>query len=263
MKLAICQCTPMPLDTAANLARLERFAAQAVASGAQLLVLPEMFSSGYNIGAVATRRLAEPAQGPFAHAAAHLARRYRLALCYGYPELGEDGAVYNSALLLDEHGEALLNYRKRQLFGELDRLQFRPGQTLPQVAQLQGWQVGLQICYDIEFPEGARHLARAGAELIVVPTANMCGFEFIATVTVRSRAYENQCFVAYANYSGAEGELRYCGLSSVNGPAASHQALGPCAESMLIHTLDRDELAMSHRQNPYLADLRTCPPSAP
>ncbi|MBD1552147.1 carbon-nitrogen hydrolase family protein [Pseudomonas typographi] len=257
MKLALCQCTPLPLDSAGNLARLERFAAQAAGEGARLLVLPEMFSSGYNIGAAAVRQLAEAADGPFAQAAAAIARRHRIALCYGYPEAGGGGAVYNSARLLDEQGAPLLNYRKLQLFGDLDRQQFSAGAWLPTVAMLHGWQVGLQICYDIEFPEGARYLARAGAELILVPTANMRGFEFIAEVTVRSRAYENQCFVAYANYTGAEGALQYCGLSSVNGPAASREAMAAGQEGLLYAELDKAELTVSRRENPYLADLRT------
>lgn len=257
MKIALYQCPPLPLDTAANLARLGTFAAAAAQQGAQLLVLPEMFSSGYAIGAAAARRLAEPMAGPFAQAAARIAREHNIALCYGYPEATPTGAVYNSAQLINSEGQALLNYRKLQLFGALDHEQFSPGGQLPLVAELNGWRVGLQICYDIEFPEGARYLAQAGAELILVPTANMRGFEFIAQVTVRARAFENACFLAYANYTGAENPLHYCGLSSISGPAGSHECMAADTPGLKVVQLNRDELTISRRNNPYLTDLRT------
>lgn len=255
MKIALCQCLPGTLDVAGNRQRLADFAAAAAAQGAQLLVLPEMFSSGYAIGAEAVRRLAEPQDGAFAEHAARIAREYGVALCYGYPEAA-NGGVYNSAQLIDSRGQRLLNYRKWQLFGDLDRQQFAPGDAAPEVASLLGWQVGLQICYDIEFPEGARHLARAGAELILVPTANMRGFEFVADVTVRSRAFENLCFVAYANYVGSEGPFEYCGHSSVNGPGGSRSDLPGEREGLLVVELQREERAACERDNPYLRDVR-------
>lgn len=256
LRIALYQCQPLPLDVAGNLARLEAQAALAAEQGAAVLVLPEMFTTGYNIGADAVARLAEPADGPTARRVAAIARHLGIALCYGYPEKGKGEQVFNSAQLIDAHGQPLLNYRKRQLFGALDRQQFDEGDASERVAILAGWPVGLQICYDIEFPEGTRRLAQAGAELVLVPTANMAGFEFIAQVTVRARAWESQCFVAYANYIGKEGELAYCGLSSVNGPSGS-RAEAPASEStLLVVTLDRAELTKSRRENPYLQDLR-------
>ncbi|MFY8044397.1 MAG: nitrilase-related carbon-nitrogen hydrolase, partial [Rhodoferax sp.] len=74
------------------------------------------------------------------------------------------------------------------------------------------------ICYDVEFPEATRRLALAGADLIVVPTANMPEFDFVAQSLVPVRAYENQLYVAYANYIGAEGAVHYGGLSLLAAP---------------------------------------------
>lgn len=257
MKIALYQCLPGSLDVEGNLRRLDHVAAQAVAQGAKVLVLPELFSTGYAIGAEAVQQLAEPVDGPFAEHAARIARTHGVALCYGYPERGRDGAIYNSAMLLGVDGQPLLNYRKWQLFGALDREQFSEGDGAPRVANLLGWQVGLQICYDVEFPEGVRHLASAGAELVLVPTANMRGFEFIADVTVRSRAFENLCFVAYANYVGVEGPFEYCGRSSVNGPKGSRFDLPGEGEGLLVVDISRDEREAALRDNPYLTDYRT------
>lgn len=256
LRIALYQCEPRPLDVAGNLARLEVQAARAAEQGAAVLVLPEMFMTGYNIGAEAVQRLAEPAQGSMAERAAAIARTQGIALCYGYPERGENGQVFNSAQLIDGNGQPLLNYRKRQLFGALDREQFSEGDALERVARLAGWSVGLQICYDIEFPEGTRRLAQAGAELVLVPTANMAGFEFIAQVTVRARAWESPCFVGYANFVGQENGLAYCGLSSVNGPSGSRVEASSGRSKLLVTTLYRAELTKSRRENPYLTDLR-------
>ena len=80
MRIALYQCPPLPLDIEANLQRLARQAELAAAAGAQLLVCPEMFLSGYNIGAAAVARLAEPAHGPSALRVAELARQHGLAI---------------------------------------------------------------------------------------------------------------------------------------------------------------------------------------
>jgi predicted amidohydrolase len=231
-------------------------ARQAAAQGVELLVFPEMFLSGYNIGAAAVTRLAEAADGPSARQVAQIAKAHGLAIIYGYPERGEDGRIYNAAQLIDTQGQRLGNYRKTHLFGELDRSMFSQGCETCPVIELNGWRLGLLICYDLEFPENARRLALAGADLIVVPTANMMPYEFIAEVTVRSRAYENQCYVAYANYSGHEGSIHYCGLSSIVGPqglALNHTGQQEC---LVGATLDQNALKASRNATPYLLDRR-------
>ena len=147
--------------------------------GADLLVCPEMYLTGYAIGPAAVRRLAEPVDGPSAARAAAIAREAGMALLYGYPELGADGRVYNAALLLDRDGRPLANHRKTHLYGDLDRNAFSAGDGPPTIAELDGVRLGILICYDVEFPENVRLLALAGAELMAVPTANMVPFSFV------------------------------------------------------------------------------------
>ena len=256
MHVALCQCTPQPLAVIDNLARLQAQVRAAKVLGVQLLVFPEMFLTGYDIGVAAVQRLAEAANGPSAHVIAGIAEAHGMAIAYGYPERGADGQLYNSVQLFDGRGNSRLNYRKTHLFGELDRALFSPGGDHYPVVDLDGWRVGVLICYDIEFPENARRLALAGTELILVPTANMLPFEFIADVTVRSRAFENQCFVVYANYCGAEGSLRYCGMSSIVGPDGTRLA-GAGAGPALSHALlDREALSNARQANDYRQDRR-------
>lgn len=254
MRVAVYQCPPLPLDPAANLQRLHQVAMEA--KGADLLVLPEMFMTGYNIGAEAVSTLAEVYNGEWAQQIGRIAKAAGLAIVYGYPERTADGQIYNAVQLIDAHGERLCNYRKSHLFGDLDRSMFSPGDSELPVVELNCWKLGFLICYDLEFPENARRLALAGAELIVVPTANMVPFDFVADVTVRARAFENQCYVAYANYCGHEGDIQYCGQSSIAAPDGSRIALAGLDEALIVGELDRQLMNDSRQANRYLSDRR-------
>jgi predicted amidohydrolase len=242
------------MDVAGNLQRLHQLALEA--KGADLLVLPEMFLTGYNIGVDAVSVLAEVYNGESAQQVARIAKAAGIAILYGYPERTEDGQIYNAVQLIDANGERLCNYRKTHLFGDLDRSMFSPGTNDFPVVELNGWKLGFLICYDLEFPENARRLALEGAELILVPTANMIPFDFIADVTVRARAFENQCYVAYANYCGHEGDIHYCGQSSIAAPDGSRIAQAGLDEALIVGELDRQLMVDSRAANRYLLDRR-------
>ncbi|RMT82367.1 carbon-nitrogen hydrolase family protein [Pseudomonas viridiflava] len=256
MRVALYQCTPLPLDVSGNLTRLQQQAKAAAAQGAQVLVCPEMFLTGYNIGAHACAELAQAQDGPAATRIAEMAREQGIAILYGYPERSAEQQIYNAVQLIDSHGNRLSNYRKTHLFSDLDKSMFAAGEALGPVVELNGWRVGMLICYDVEFPENTRRLALDGAELILVPTANMAPFDFVCDVTVRARAFENHCYVVYANYCGSEGEIRYCGLSSVCAPDGSRPALAAQDEALLIADLDRAQLTQARTVNDYFKDRR-------
>jgi predicted amidohydrolase len=256
MRIALYQCPPLPLDINGNLMRLARQAQAAALEGAQLLVCPEMFLTGYNIGRDAANRLAQPRDGLAAAQVAAIAQSAGIAILYGYPERGMDDQIYNAVQLIDARGHSLCNYRKTHLFGLLDKGMFAAGGDEFPVIELNGWRLGLLICYDVEFPENARRLALAGAELILVPTANMTPYDFVCEVTVRARAFENQCYLVYANYCGREGDIHYCGLSSVCAPDGSQAALALRDETLLLATLDTEGGRGSKAINTYFDDRR-------
>ncbi len=256
MRIALFQGSRERGTVAANLARLAGVARDAALGGAGLLICPEMYLTGYAIGPGAVRRLAEPADGPSATAAAGIARDAGIAVLYGYPELGGDGRVHNAALLLDRHGRRRAGYRKTHLFGSLDRDAFAPGDEAPAVVELDGLKLGILICYDVEFPESVRHLALQGAELVAVPTANMVPYSFVMRTLVPARAYENHLFVAYANRCGREGEIDYLGESCVVGPDGLDLARAGQGEELLLADLDLDLLRQRQPLNSYLADRR-------
>ncbi|WP_201740848.1 carbon-nitrogen hydrolase family protein [Rhodoferax sp. TS-BS-61-7] len=260
LTLALLQCAPAPLDVAGNLQRLDQAAQQAAAAGAQVLVCPEMFISGYAIGAAAVQQLAQPADGAWAQAVAAIAQRHHIAVVYGYPEQDASGAVFNAAQWISAQGQRCLSYRKTYLFGDLDSNQFAAGAPSAATFMLQGWTIGLLICYDVEFPEATRRLALAGADLIVVPTANMPAYDFVAQALVPVRAYENQMYVAYANYMGAEGDVHYGGLSLLAAPDGQAVAQADRQPTLLIATLDDARLSTARAANRHVRDAAALPP---
>ena len=160
MRVALYQCPPLPLEVAGNLKRLRQLAHEA--TGADVLVLPEMFLTGYNIGAEAVGALAEARDGESAQTIADIAQSAGLAILYGYPERADDGQIYNAVQLIDANGQRLCNYRKTHLFGDLDHSMFSAGDDDFPLVELNGWKLGFLICYDLEFPENTRRLALAG-----------------------------------------------------------------------------------------------------
>jgi predicted amidohydrolase len=256
VRVALFQAAGTPGDVAANLAAIDRAAHEAAEAGARLVVFPEAFVSGYNIGPELMLALAEPADGSYVHRMREIAAGAGIALLCGYPEL-EGDAVFNSAVLIARDGSVVLNYRKTHLYGELDRAAFRAGDALPPVVEIDGIRVGVLVCFDIEFPEPARRLALAGAQLIAVPTALMEPSAWIANTLVPARAAENQVFVAYCNRVGTEGSLTYVGHSCVAGPGGGPVASGPRDEEMLLYAdIDLDEIAAARSRHNYLEERR-------
>ncbi|RFB81240.1 carbon-nitrogen hydrolase family protein [Methylovirgula sp. 4M-Z18] len=254
MRIGILQGPEVADSPSANLERLGR--AISTAGQPRLMITPEMFMTGYNIGPAATAAAAQAADGEWSAAIAALARQSGSAILYGYPERGIDGKVYNSAQLIDRDGRRLANHRKAHLFGEIDRSAFAEGDGEAVVTELDGVKIGLLICYEVEFPENVRLLALAGAEFVAVPTALMQPYTFIAREMVRTRAYENQVFLAYANRCGAEGDLTYLGQSCIVAPDGSDLARATTNEDVIAANLDFAGMAGSRALNTYLHDRR-------
>lgn len=252
--LSIYQATPAFRDVRANLETVSRIAAAARGAGSSLLVLPELFLSGYNLGAAA-RDLAEPADGPTVAELSAIARAHGLGIVAGFPEAA-DGRLYNAAVLVDANGTCRAVYRKTHLFGADEPRIFHPGERLPLI-DLPEARIGLAICYDIEFAEVARMLAEARAQIIVVPTANMTPYWNVPTTLVRARALECGVGVVYANLSGAEGALAYTGLSAAVGPDGRDVArAGP--DGPVLLTVPFASLTAAHKiSTTQAADRRT------
>jgi len=235
MKLAVFQSHPARADKPANLARLREIAGASALAGADILVCSELFLTRYNVGDE-TRGLAEPVDGPSVTQARTIARDTGCALVLGYPELAND-TVYNSAAMIGGDGEVLANYRKINLFGDAEKVLFSPGDTVPTV-NYKGRRIALGICYDIEIPEFGRQATADGADLLLVPTANMAPYWQVPTTIVRARALENGITTVYANLHGRDETYEYTGLSCVVAPDGTDLArAGRHSECLLIADL--------------------------
>lgn len=251
LRVAGLQAAGVPGDVAANRAQLRAAAEAAASAGAGLLITPELYLTGYDIG----DQVRELARLDLTGMVREIARETGVAILAGLPEAAGD-VLYNSAILIDEHGTELLRYRKTHLFGDLDHRYFTPGDTLVATASLRGVTVAVLICYDVEFPETVRAAAALGADLVAVPTAQMVPFDFVADQLIRVRAWENQVYVAYINHDGREQTLEYVGRSSIVAPSGEVLAGVEHGDHLLLATVDTDVVERSRTENPYLKDRR-------
>ncbi|MDE0697497.1 MAG: nitrilase [Boseongicola sp.] len=203
---------PQPGNVQEGIATINAALSAGAQSGADMLVLPDAFLPGYT----AVAREIPKAWDEIQEDIANLCRRHKVGLTIGLPEYVED-RLFNSAHAFADDGRPLASYRKIQLFGPDEQALYTAGDAYVTFA-FKGTRFGLLICYDAEFPEHVRHLARLGAEVILVPTANMMPFVNVNQILIPARAAESAVTIVYANYCGTSGGLEYVGLSAIHGP---------------------------------------------
>ncbi len=239
------------LDPAANRALL----ADRVPEGSDLVALPEAFARDFGRAGSDVSADAEPVDGAFATEVQRVARMRGTAVVAGMFETSHDPTRPFNTLVL--RGTAHADYRKIHLYDsfgyrESDRLV--AGATNPVVVEVAGWQVGLMTCYDLRFPEHARMLVEAGAEVLVVPSAWVAGPRKVDhwRTLVRARAIENTVFVATAAQAGP----RYSGHSMLVDPLGDVLAEADEQAASLTATLEREVLEQARVTNPSLANRR-------
>ncbi len=220
-----------------------------------LVVFPEAFARDFGRAGSDVSAFAESLDGPFVGAVEEVAAARSTTVVAGMFESSDDETRPFNTLVL--RGAAAADYRKIHLYDsfgyrESDRL--LAGETAPVVVEVGGWAVGLMTCYDLRFPEHARLLVDAGAEVLVVPSAWVAGERKVDhwRTLVRARAIENTVFVAAAAQPGP----RYSGHSMVVDPLGD--ALGEAGEEPTVVTavLGRSALEEARRTNPSLANRR-------
>ncbi len=232
MRIGYIQTDPKFGAVTDNLTHVE-----ALISGdqADLWVLPELFATGYQFRSKQEAAgLSEPIpEGVTSRFLADLAARRNCYIAAGLAEKGKDGSLYNAAILVGPDG-FISCYRKVHLFYK-EKLWFSPGDKPFPVIDIGMAKVGMMICFDHLFPEAARTLGLAGAEVIVHP-ANLVIPEY-GQLTMRVRAIENGVFTVTANRIGIEkrdGEtLRFTGES---------QIVSPNGEVLVKGAHDREEV---------------------
>ncbi|MFQ3304730.1 carbon-nitrogen hydrolase family protein [Candidatus Njordibacter sp. Uisw_039] len=231
----------------------------AKAQAVELLVLPELFVSGYNAGSL-IEKLAETTDGVTAKAITMLAKKYHIAIHYGFAE--RDGVkLYNAAQCIGPKGNVLGQYRKRLLPPGFEATYFTKGNGIG-LFRWRGFNIGMLICYDAEFPELSRQLALAGADIILVPTALGSQWGWVAQQMMPTRGYENGVYFVYANYCGEENGMAFLGESFIGCPIGRQQqdeqdlARAGSDEALIVATIKLERVKLAQARLPYLTDCR-------
>lgn len=256
MRIAILQAAASALEPEVNLAAVHEAARRAREAGADLLLTPELFVTGYAPAELAGWLTPERVAG-FPAAIARIARENGIAVAAGFPLARADGSFAIAAGLWNAEGDEVLQYEKVHLWGEDERLAFTAATEAPRVAEWNGRRVAFQICYDIEFPEPARYVAAQGADLLLVPTAIDHDSAYVPELLVRARSAENRIVVAYADHAGGI----FAGLSTVAGIEGAVLAAAGADPELLIAEIPDFEgadpaLPMPGAGAQYLRDRR-------
>ena len=219
VRVACQQIAPAVGDLEGNRRLTSDAIGAAVTAGAQVVVLPELATSGYVFeSAEEARSCAEPADGPTLRSWSQEAARGDAVVVGGFCELGDDGLLYNAAALVDATGVVAV-YRKIHLW-DREQLFFEPGSECAPVVETRFGRIGVQVCYDLNFPEVVRGLALAGADLVVLPTNSPRfprpeGERPMEIVLAMASAHLNHVFFAVCDRCGAERGVEWVGGSVV------------------------------------------------
>ncbi len=235
LTLALWQGRARTDDTAAALADLGAALAGAAAVGAQMLVAPEVFLPGYNSARIP--ELAQPRGGDWHRTLSALCRQAGCGLTLGYAERDGDH-IYNAAVSFDGRGVEIAHYRKTQLFGPREKAIYAPGEAMT-IFDFAGQRTALLICYDVEFAPLLRQLAEAGVTLLLVPTANPEPNIHVSRLIVPAHAINHRMTIVYANFCGPEGDITYCGGSTIVAPDAAVLAYAGPASALLTADISR------------------------
>lgn len=256
-------------DVQHNLAVVATLLKQAAAQGVALALLPEMFALLHPDDARKNLFAQEQAEQVVLPFLSEQARHYGMIIVGGSLLLtGENGFLRNSCPVFSKNGEGLVLYDKIHLFDcdlpdrsyhESARIQ--PGKQ-PCLVDLEGWRLGLSICYDLRFPELYRHYAAHGAQLLTIPSAftvptGQAHWELL----LRARAIENQAYVlAAAQFGRHPGGRETYGHSLIVDPwglilARAHNRQ-PDSGELVVAEIDLARVAGVRRQLPALSHRR-------
>lgn len=254
--IALVQMAPQLGDKAHNLAIVER---AIKSTDAGVLVFPEMFLTGYTLRD-RFPEMAEDMDGPSVRKLVELARDNERWLIVGMPERDDEhtGVLYNSALIASPDAEPE-TYRKMVLanFGPFEEnLYFARGNKMPLFDTPVG-KMGIEICFDLFFPEISKVYALEGADIICCISASPSVTREYFEKIMLARAIENTTFVAYCNLIGTEQNMTFWGGNQVVGPRGNIKAGGkPFVEGLVKAEIDLSELEVARQFRPTIRETR-------
>jgi omega-amidase len=236
-----------------NYARVGELLAAESLPGGSLVVLPEMFATGFSMN---TAELAEEDVSGTAEVLTRMARDLGVFFLGGLIARGSDGRGLNQAVVFSPGGEEIARYTKMQPFTPGGESQHYAAGTQVVTFLWQNLLVAPFICYDLRFPELFRMAVRQGAQLYVV-IANWPASRVHHWVTLlQARAIENQAYVVGVNRCGSDPKVAYAGRSLVVSPRGVILADAGGGERVLSAELDLAALQAYRAEFPVLQDMR-------
>jgi N-carbamoylputrescine amidase len=257
-----------------NLEKITRYVTEAARNGARVVCLPELSTSIYFCWESNYSHFdyAEPVPGPSTEEVSALAKRVEATVVFPLFERAAEGQYYNTAVVVSSRGELIGKYRKNSIplsigkdghIAANEKMYFQPGNLgFPVFRIPEGLTVGLLICYDRHFPEGARIIGLGGADILFVPTnAWRAPMKDIWEVELRAHAVANVYYVCGVNKvgkdEGGSPNHFFFGTSLVVGPMGQVIArAGDQADEIMYADLDLAQLAEAKRMWPMFRDRR-------
>lgn len=253
MRIALVQMLITAGDVVANRARGLALAAEAAAR-ADVVVLPELWTTGYALRQVA--ELAEDEAGPTLAGVRDLAARHCVTVVAGSLPLRHGDGIYNEAVVIGPGGETVADYAKLHLFSMTGEERFFAAGDRRCVFDLGGIRAGLVICYDLRFPELFRSLTLDGAQIIFVPSEWPTARADAWQTLVRARAMENQVFFCAVNCVGEHRGSPFFGHSLIIGPGGEMIAEGGTEEAIVYGEIDPDAVSRAREAMKVWQDRR-------
>jgi len=262
-RVAVCQYAIDIDDPAGTLERLHASVAEAAESNPDVIVFPELCTSGYVFRDIAeAQSRAEPVDGPTVQLFRELSLKHHAIVVGGFCERSDGERPFNSAAVV-ENGEVLVVYRKTHLWDTEKRV-FAVGDEPAPVVTTSVGQIAVMICYDAEFPEMVGSVARRGAQLVLAPSnwpsnSPPPGERAAEIAKAQAFAAVNRVFTVVADRVGTERGVDWIGGSivcDVEGYPVAGPAEGKPVVLVADLDLDRALLKTVSANNDALADRR-------
>lgn len=250
MKIASIQLDIAWEDKQQNLAKVASLVKAAKTDGCDLVVLPEMFHTGFSM-----KTLAEAENGETVSKLAALAKQYDMNLIAGVALQAREKAK-NIALVLDRTGTVISSYTKNHPFSFAKEGDYFVAGKDQVVFEIDGVKASVFICYDLRFPELFRKVARQVQVIFVIanwPESRQAHWEAL----LKARAIENQCFMVGVNRIGTDGNgLSYVGGSMVIDPLGNQVSYGQADQEVVFTDISIEQVADIRKKFPFLKDMK-------
>jgi len=247
LKICLLQCDLHWEDALKNRTKIDAYLAEV--TGADIILLPELFSTGFS---VASTHLAETMYGETLVWMKAQAKKKKTVLC-GSVMIEDKERIFNRLLWVESNGR-LLHYDKRHLFSLIEEDKHFTAGTERLIIEYEGWKICPMICYDLRFPVFARNDVDYDLLLYVAnwPNTRISAWD----VLLKARAIENQAYVIGLNRVGTDGfNAQYPGHSQVLDPEGDCISMAPEYEVGLVEvTLSKNHLLECRKRYPFLSD---------